>query len=363
MRIRGETHAGEKSRIMFLKSFEYFRGISILFIVAGHCYALGNWEINTVFEKFLANLITGGSALFVFISGFLFHYVFYPKFNYSNFILKKIINVVVPYLVLSSFPIVYFVFIKHSGQHVDYMQLDADKWLMSVLFYIFSGSTVIAYWYVPFIMIVFILSPLFIRFIEADRKIQIAITCLFVLISIMIHRPIDNINVLQTVLYFTPIYLIGILSSINKKYIYDRFYQKETLLLGGILALSLIQALCYDHYGNFHKNIFELSTIDILFIQKLLFCLFFMTILRRFENKNIKFLSFVAKVSFPIYFIHPLIIVMLSKFIAVKELYHNNIGGVHFWIVSTLIVLSISIFFTLITKKGVPKYSRQIIGC
>ena len=99
---------------MFLKSFEYFRGISILFIVAGHCFQLGNWEINNVFEKFIANIIAGGSSLFVFISGFLFHYVFFKKYKYVRFIFKKIRNVLIPYLVLSVLPIVYFVFIMYS---------------------------------------------------------------------------------------------------------------------------------------------------------------------------------------------------------------------------------------------------------
>jgi len=53
---------------MRLVSFDYFRGVAILFIVAGHSY--GPWGINTLPEKILSNLITGGTALFVFISGF-----------------------------------------------------------------------------------------------------------------------------------------------------------------------------------------------------------------------------------------------------------------------------------------------------
>jgi surface polysaccharide O-acyltransferase-like enzyme len=347
---------------MFLKSFEYFRGISILFIVAGHCFQLGNWEINNVFEKFIANIIAGGSSLFVFISGFLFHHVFFKKYKYERFIFKKIRNVLIPYLVLSVLPIIYFVFIKGGGPHVDYMQLDENKWLLSVLFYIFSGSTLTAYWYVPFIMVVFFLSPLFISFIEANRKKQIIITIFFVFVSLVLHRPSENVNVFQSVLYFTPFYLIGILSSINKDTIFSRFPKIEWLLLGGVFMFALLQAIFYDHYGNFHKNIFEFSNLDIMLIQKLLLCLFCMTFLRRFENVKCSSLSFLATISFPIYFIHPQVITVLSKFIASKDLYHDDPGGPSLWLLSTLIVLAISIFFAVIVKKCIPKYSRQLIG-
>ena len=347
---------------MFLKSFEYFRGVTILFIVAGHCYELGNWKIDHVFEKFIANLISGGSSLFVFISGFLFHFVFYENFKYSQFIRKKIKNVLVPYLALSILPIIYFVFIKNGGQHVDYMQLARDEWLLSILFYVFGGSTLQAYWYVPFIMIVFFLSPVFISFIESRRKTQIFVAVSLLILSLLSHRPEGNINVFQSVLYFTPFYLIGILSSINKDYIYSRLPKFEWILLSGVFALSLLQAIFYDHYGNFHKNIFEFSSLDILLVQKLLLCFFFMTFLRRFENTKCLIMSFLATISFPVFFLHPLIIEVLSKFIATVNLYHGNVGGPHLWFLSSLIVLTLSIFLAVIVKLSIPKYSKQIVG-
>lgn len=88
---------------MYLNSFNYFRGIAILLIVAGHSYEIAGIDILNLsfFEKLAVNLISGGTTLFVFISGFLFHHIFLTKFEYSKFIKSKFQNVFVPYFFLT----------------------------------------------------------------------------------------------------------------------------------------------------------------------------------------------------------------------------------------------------------------------
>jgi peptidoglycan/LPS O-acetylase OafA/YrhL len=61
---------------MHLNSFNHFRAIAITFIVAGHCFGLTGMAITSMMEKTIANLLLGGTSLFVFISGFLFHHIF-----------------------------------------------------------------------------------------------------------------------------------------------------------------------------------------------------------------------------------------------------------------------------------------------
>lgn len=46
----------------------------------------------------LANILTAGTVLFVFISGFLFHQVFYPWFDFRWFLTKKQRSKATPYL-------------------------------------------------------------------------------------------------------------------------------------------------------------------------------------------------------------------------------------------------------------------------
>jgi peptidoglycan/LPS O-acetylase OafA/YrhL len=78
---------------MFLNSFNYFRAIAILLIVAGHSYEIAGINIYNLnfFEKLAVNLISGGTTLFVFISGFLFPFLkFYLLSIYR--LIKNTIN-------------------------------------------------------------------------------------------------------------------------------------------------------------------------------------------------------------------------------------------------------------------------------
>ena len=92
---------------MYLNSLNYFRGISIIFIVFGHCLYLVDYNYNSILGYTIQNLTQGGTSFFVFISGFLFHHIFYKKFELKRFMIKKTKYVLVPYLILSSIPIVF----------------------------------------------------------------------------------------------------------------------------------------------------------------------------------------------------------------------------------------------------------------
>ena len=91
---------------MFLTSFSYYRGIAIVLIVIGHCYGLSGWTFASYPERVLANILTGGTVLFVFISGFLFHQVFYLGFDFRWFLTKKLRRVATPYLLWSTLTLV-----------------------------------------------------------------------------------------------------------------------------------------------------------------------------------------------------------------------------------------------------------------
>ena len=192
---------------MRLNYFDYFRAITILLIIAGHSY--GTWYINTVPEMFVANLITGGTALFVFISGFFFHYTFYPKFQFKKFLIKKCKNVLLPYIILSSFGFLFFVVILEEG--TPQIVGDLNSFINGVTLYLkyfWSGRILTAYWYISFIMIIFICSPLFIQYVKLSLRIQLYIFFLSLSFSVIIHRPYYNLNPIHSCIYFAPIYML-----------------------------------------------------------------------------------------------------------------------------------------------------------
>ena len=96
---------GKREHLVY---FDYFRAISIILIVMGHSY--GSWERDSVLDMSFTNLISGGTALFVFISGFFFHNVFNENYNYKAFVLKKCEGVFLPLLIYVDFSFEYIFF-------------------------------------------------------------------------------------------------------------------------------------------------------------------------------------------------------------------------------------------------------------
>jgi len=157
---------------MRLVSFDYFSWVAILFLVAGHSY--GPWAIDSFSERVLANIISFGTSLFVFISGFFFHHVFYDKFHFRSFIEKKAKYVFIPYLLLSLMGIIYYVFSSSQLPHSNIFGIkDLHSWteyIHMIGIYLWTGRIATAYWYIPFILIIFALSPFFIRYIMLSTE-------------------------------------------------------------------------------------------------------------------------------------------------------------------------------------------------
>lgn len=354
------------NKVMYLNSFNYFRGLAIVFIVTGHCLYMSGWEIDRVVEKWLANMVLGGTALFVFISGFLFHHIYYPKFNYKKFMVTKVRNVLTPYLVLSGPLVLYSVLIKGTGPHSAYFFSETGgpfvSHVRSVFLYLWTGRILEAYWYIPFIMVVFVLSPLIVRFVGWPPLVRLFVMTVFFGVSLFLHRPVLNLSVVQSVIYFFPVYLLGIVISIHRETIYSSLKGREWQLLFLVVLLALIQALYYPYFGNSHKPPFESGLPDIMLIQKTALCLFFMVWLNRFENILIPLLNTLASASFAIYFIHPYILWAVQLVLNKRYPALVLLQGPGLWVVMTVVVITIS----LVIAKGIrlifPSYSRLIIG-
>ncbi len=191
---------------MFLVSLNYFRAIAIVFIVAGHSYKLVGITHDSLFQNIILNLITGGTTLFVFISGFLFHHIFSLATITKPSKKNKIKNVLIPYLVLSM-PIIYWITLKGDGWWGPYFNPNStgvsDHYVIPTVQYLLSGSHMVAYWYIPFIIVTFSMPPIHRWFDQQNTLIQLAIIIFYLAISAILHRPLDTLYVFQSVLYFS----------------------------------------------------------------------------------------------------------------------------------------------------------------
>ncbi len=348
---------------MHLKSFDYFRGLAILFIVAGHCCVY--WPMESFYEKLFANLMLGGTTFFVFISGFFFHHVFFPKFQYKQFIIKKMKYVLLPYILLSLTGIACFIFYLDRPPYAEvFITGQTNRWYQYIwpcIQYLWTGSILGPYWYIPFIMIIFALSPLFIKQIQLPIKVQVWLFIFLLCISALVHRPLHNLSPIHSVIYFIPIYMLGIICSITKERVF-KFLEGKSVILGFcVVLLSAAKIFIYNGYGNFQKEtMFSYNGIDLIIFQKILMCFFLLSVLQKFENKHISLLKYIASVSFAIYFIHPWILYFMDYF-SVFERY-NFLPGFLGFVVTVPVVIAISLAITAMFKLALSNKSRFVIG-
>ena len=342
-----------------IRHFDYFRGVAIVLIVAGHSYY--PWGIDTFAERVVANLITGSTALFVFISGFFFHRVYAPKFNLRAFLAKKARLVLLPYVLLSSLWLLQTL-IRHGSPATATGHPVISK-LLHYLLFLWQGTAeaLTGYWYIPFIMLIFAASPLFLQYIQLSLKIQLTIFALLMVVSMLVQRPLNNLSPIHSVIYFTPIYLLGITYSMHQNAIADAIKPKSLHLGLSTVALSALQVLVTGSYGNYHKSaIFSYAGFDLNILQKLLCIFFLLSILARLERRSIPLLGYLASISFAIYFLHSWVLIALQRLS--MERYLAFAPGPLIFLIKTALILGVSIWLAETLKTRFRQRSRYLIG-
>ncbi|MCB1735303.1 MAG: acyltransferase [Gammaproteobacteria bacterium] len=350
---------------MYLNSFNHFRALAIAVIVASHTIWTCGWQFDSVAERFALNLVSGGSTLFVFISGFLYHHIFYRRSTpYAQFMRDKLRNVLTPYLVLSIPTLwIFLMFPRWAVRAPIFADPDGGligTYLVPFLMDLLTGYTTHAYWYIPFVLLLFGLSPVFDRVIRAPAGVRWALFAGGLAISMLIHRPVENINPLQSLVYFSPVYVFGILCSIHRERVYRMFKGSRVYgLLIAALGLALGRAVWMPQVlGNFHKPAFAYGGIDTMILQGLALCVFFMVWLARYESRQWRAVHLLASGSFAIYFIHPLLLVFAGPLVHIANVGHAGYD----WMMTTALTLVLSFAIARGVQAAWPTGSRRLIG-
>ena len=345
---------------MYLRSFDHFRALAICLIVAGHSFNLAGIKADGIVEQTLVNPITGGTTLFVFISVFLFQHIFVSNFTYLAFLRNQIQFVLLPYLCLGFLPIIVNVLMFKQSWGGYFVPTDPSfyaSYLVPFGKYLISGRFFPAYWYIPFILVMFALSPLHYQYAKLSAIWQRGILISTTVIALLIHRPEYNIGVFHSVIYYTPIYLFGITYSLHYKQLNLLLKGQEHWLALAVISIAVLQTLTGDT-GNYQKAMFTYAGIDLMFVQKLALCLFLTVFLSRFEQKQIAISTTLANTSFAIFFFHPYLL-WIGTEVSRGYLKIDN------WLVYLVIVVSILYFCVKIAnriKQKLAKNSRYIIG-
>lgn len=351
----------------FLNYINVFRGLAILLIIIGHTMQFGEGLIHNI----NCEIVCGGTALFIFISGFLFQHLS-GKFEYKNYLSKKWTNVILPYFI-TAIPGLLFCFICPTlyKNSFDGLNIFAQIPILLSVGRVHNTPT----WFIPMIILFFICSW---ALLKLEQK-GILYKLLPVLFLITIFCPRGGVEYEQLIglsysakylayvqyvllgfVHFFSLYVFGMFCSKNKNII-DKFYDKRIFIAAGMLLTAFGDIILTQ------KGIYYNFTISKTFLTMLLlgYLKHYDEFILSHEKLN-KTLDFIAKYSFGLFFIH------WYWFFIYNQIFHmpNVIADAN---ISTLLIVSIrflsvtllSLVTLFIFKKLLEKFNlntRKFLG-
>ncbi|MGR5193882.1 acyltransferase family protein [Vibrio rotiferianus] len=350
-----------------ISSIDNFRAIAIILVVAVHCMPYG-MSISTGPWLIFQNLIYGSTAAFVFISGYMYHHVFFEqKVPYKVFLSAKFRGVISPYLALGT-GAVFLLYVTKAGFFSGEVLFEGktifdsdDHTLITIGKYYLTGRMLTAYWYVPFAILLFSMAPLHNRFLLAERKHKLLIIIGLSLVSMFVHRSYENTNPLQMLIYFTPYYLIGMYTSLYRVSLADNLKVKSLFCVFLAFVLATYEA-SIGHQGNYIKPLFTYNGIDTMYLQKVFLVLGIYFLLEAFPFK-LAWLSFLAKISFGVFFIHPWVLSVMKR-TAIYQFTYQEQANVVLFVAVLVFVVSLSALIVVCSKRVLNSsgYSKSLIG-
>ncbi|MGB0721085.1 MAG: acyltransferase family protein [Gammaproteobacteria bacterium] len=329
---------------MFLGYIHYFRALAILFIVAGHSIDALVWNDNPLTGDLLRIYISNGSTLFVFIAGYLFQHLGH-KFSAGRYYRAKLKNVILPYLLVSIPAIVVFT-VFTEREIVPAGLYDQPVWMQVLMFYA-TGRHLTPLWFVPMITLFYLVGPLLIR-ADRDTRIYYGLP-VFMLISCLNARGLPY----ESFVHFFSVYLLGMWAS----------HYKERLnpLISG-LPFLLVAAVLINAFAVSELVFMESTMTWLNYLQKTTLSLFFLGLFYRFnEHLDSPFVSYVADVSFGVFFIH-------SYFLTANKMAYTHLtgtlpeGNLFIYVPVALVTLFACVLMIHIIKKLTGRHSRMLVG-
>lgn len=342
-----------------IHSMHNFRAVAILLVVSSHCYDIA-WRSHIGVPSpydFLINIISGATALFLFISGFFFHRVFSRRFDFVSFLKSRAKRLLLPYLTVT---ICLILLAMLLGKELRLLKHLPDLWVIFPTA-ILLGSAGPAMWYVPFIFVIFLMSPLFLAFCRTDSRYQIAILVVGLAIGFFVNRSMFNMNKIQNVAYFSFYYMFDMYYSVRYKELYS-YFSRITIITAAGLAV-IILAISQQYIGlidNPAGQWFEWTGFNFLYFQKIAQIIFLCGFLGRYADRNLPVISLIATWSFGLFFLHQIALLLLWP---VAKHWDISLGvkyaDLTLW---SALVIGLSVMLVWLGTKLLGKHSRYLIG-
>ena len=347
-------------KVRFLSYIHNLRGFAMIFIVGAHCKGYSQDWIDTVWVyPILVSIFENSTIVFVFISGFLFQYLFSLGFNFSEYLRKKFFYVFLPYIVVS-IPIIA---LKISGVSnlPSPMGIDELTPIGKIGIYLLTGQHLLPYWFMPMIFIFYLIAPLLHR-LDNTSFFKYVFPVIFAL-GLFTFRPLNYANPLLSFLHFLPIYLLGMAGG--------RYHDQITRLnLNVIISLSLIYVginllewidiITLSRKYTFEQVLEGEPAFNIYKLKLSILCIVLLNVFYRARNVSSKTLKLLGTYSFGIYFVHHYFI-SFGRF-GLRYLDWDMKFNFPGFMVYLTLIIALSIVAVHLIKKVFGKYSRMVIG-
>lgn len=296
-------------------SIHVLRGVAIIMIVFSHCLGVFKNDgliANSYLFSFLNLLAFNFTTFFVLIAGFLFQHLTY-KFDTKKYYLSKFKTVLCPYISVSIFCFLFFHFQDLSKLSI--FSTTEPSIISRVMTMLLTGSSLLPLWFIPMIIIIYAMSPIFYFWSKKNLIVAGLISMFWV---VMFTKP-EFTKPLLNLLHYGPVYLIGMMIRQNYEVIM-KAVKNNLILVIAFFCLCFFIPFIGRYVVNLGVEKLYLDTLQkiILFIL----ALYFLDGLNHKTNdgKIYKFFSFMANISFPIYFIHEIIIFQLEKLLFISPI-------------------------------------------
>lgn len=215
-------------------------------------------------------------------------------------------------------------------------------------------------------MLLFGMSNFHAKYLALSLEEQMFLLVASMIVSLLIHRPIMMTNPIHALVYFTPIYLLGMLTSVHSQYVKDKLSDYLPLMFLAVISIAFLQCLI-GHPGNYHKLALVYGGIDLMLIQKVFLCLTLYVFLEKYTF-NSRLVNLVSDTSFAIFFMHPWLLNISGRLVqwnagsGSADLPAVNHLGVYIFMV--FVIMSVSVLLSVAIKKVFKrsKKTRYIMG-
>lgn len=347
-----------------IESIHILRACTILFIIYRHAlWAFDGDQIESgiYFFSVVDLLSFNFTVFFVLISGFLFQHLAY-KYHVKKYYLAKIKNVLLPYLVVSL--VCVLLYYRTELADLPFFSFHMENQIITVFLMFCNGTQLLPLWFIPMMMIIFIISPLLFT-LSKQNLIVISIVLMF---WVMIYPKPDFTQPFFNIMHYLPVYIIGMMIRQNYALIMS-VCQKHRLSLMLFVLLCLMIPFVHRHFEVeiYTSNAF-LDTIQkiVLFIL----VLYFLTPANqhKWTGRGYQFIAYLANVSFSLFFIHQIVIIEVEKFIRATgwgaHMMETKDGYllVLYSLLFTVVIVLLCLLIIFIIKKLTRRYSKFLIG-